>query len=315
MTRRIWNIRFDDTSIEAVLDEGDILAGDRRTPVCEMELELKSGDARALFDLARQLDAEAPLRLAVLSKAERGHRLTQALTPAVTAETVPLTREMTAAEGLQAILQACLAQFRLNEDLLLDSRAAEPLHQTRVALRRMRSAFSIFKPLLGPDEARDPRDRLGQLAKELGHARDLDVLMQRAAPGPLRDRIRADRKAAYDRAVEVLDRAETRRLMLELVEWMHCGPWLTTAETADRSDQPAKVFAAMALKRFRRKVKKKGRTWPISTTRRGTSFARKPRSCATRPASSSCCSTARWKGRDRKPSSCRSRRSRTGLGS
>ncbi|MEE2861624.1 MAG: CYTH domain-containing protein, partial [Pseudomonadota bacterium] len=78
VTRRIWNIRAGDSQIEAVLDRGDISAGDRRTPVRELELELKSGEAAPLFDLARKLDAVAPLRLAVLSKAERGHRLTQA---------------------------------------------------------------------------------------------------------------------------------------------------------------------------------------------------------------------------------------------
>ncbi|MGR3249497.1 MAG: CYTH and CHAD domain-containing protein [Paracoccus sp. (in: a-proteobacteria)] len=259
VTRRIWNIRAGDSQIEAVLDRGDISAGDRRIPVCELELELKSGEAAPLFDLARKLDAVAPLRLAVLSKAERGHRLTQAQRGSIKARTVPLSRDMTAADALQAILQDCLTQFRLNEDLLLDSRAPEPLHQARVALRRMRSAFSIFKPLLGADQARNLRDRLGRLSKELGQARDLDVLMRRADPGPLHDRILREREAAYDHVTEVLQRPETRALMLDLVEWLNCGPWLTQSTIAEQRAQSARDFAAKALKRFRRKVKKKGR--------------------------------------------------------
>ncbi|WP_318035164.1 CHAD domain-containing protein [Rhizobium ruizarguesonis] len=47
---------------------------------------------------------------------------------------------------------ASFRQFRLNEDILLLRRNSESLHQARVALRRLRSAFSQFKPLLKGDE-------------------------------------------------------------------------------------------------------------------------------------------------------------------
>lgn len=259
VTRRTWDVSDGDTVIEVVLDQGEIRATDRRTPVCELELELKSGPVGPLFGLARKLDGVAPLRLAALAKSERGYRLTKALQPAVKAGRVPLSRDMSAEQAFRAIMQACLIQFRLNEDLLLDSRAPEPLHQARVALRRMRSAFSIFRPLLGADAARDLRDRLGQLAKALGQARDLDVLMQRAGAGPLRNRIASEREAAHDRVAEVLGAAQTRALMLDLVEWLHCGSWLTDPDTRDARSQPARAFAARALNRFRRKVKKEGR--------------------------------------------------------
>ncbi len=259
VARRIWDFRDGDTVIEVVLDRGTISAGDRQTAVCEMELELRSGPPRALFDLARKLDAAAPARLGVLTKSERGELLTQALRGVVKAGPVPLEPEITAAEAFQAIVQGCIKHFRLNEDLIFPARSGEALHQARVALRRMRSAFSIFKPLLGADDARGLRDRLRELAAELGHARDLDVLLQRAQPGALRDRIRAEREAAYDRAEEVLASEATRRLMLDLVEWVHAGPWLEEAETEEDRDLPARVFAAGVLNRFRRKVKKGGR--------------------------------------------------------
>ena len=61
--------------IEAALDRGELSADGRRAPVCELELELKSGQPPALFDLARQLAKRVPLRLSLISKAERGYGL------------------------------------------------------------------------------------------------------------------------------------------------------------------------------------------------------------------------------------------------
>ncbi len=207
MTRRIWDVQNGDTAIEVVLDRGTISAGDWHTSICEMEMELKSGQPQALFDLARKLDGAVPVRLGVLTKPERGDLLRQALWGVVKAGPAALDDEMTTAEAFQVIVQACIKQFRLNEDLLLVSRSPEPLHQARVALRRLRSAFSIFKPLLGIDAARGLSDSLRELAGELGLARDLDVLLQRARPGPLRDRLQTEREAAYDRVREVLGQA------------------------------------------------------------------------------------------------------------
>src|SRR3546814_15643142 len=67
----------------------------------------------------------------------------------VKAELVKLAAGMTAADAFRHIAQSCVRQFRLNEALLLAGRDAGALHQVRVALRRLRSAFSIFKPVIG----------------------------------------------------------------------------------------------------------------------------------------------------------------------
>lgn len=258
VTRRIWDVQDGDTNIEVVLDRGTISAGDRHTSICEMEMELKSGQPQALFDLARKLDGAVPVRLGVLTKPERGDLLRQALRGVVKAGPVPLDDEMTTAEAFQVIVQACIKQFRLNEDLLLVSRSPEPLHQARVALRRLRSAFSIFKPLLGNDAARELSDSLRELAGELGPARNLDVLLQRARPGPLRDRLQTEREAAYDRVGEVLGSSTARALMLNLVEWVHSGSLLANPDTEATRTLPVRTFAARALSRFRRKVKEGG---------------------------------------------------------
>jgi len=256
--RRAWDINEDSAIIELVLDRGEAVAGDRRSPVCEAELELKSGDPAALFALARKLDAAAPVRLGIQTKAERGYALLAPIMTAYKAEPVLLSHDITAARAFQHIVRACLRQFRLNEDLFLTGHAPEALHQARVALRRLRSAFSIFMALLDDGVGAGLRDELGWLARELGEARSIDALLERAPPGALRDHLETARQTAYARVDATLAAPRVRKLMLELTQWIMSGAWLAAA--ADRRDQPARAFAGAALDRLRRKVKKHGRT-------------------------------------------------------
>lgn len=253
--RRSWIVCEGDATIEAVLDRGEVVAGERRVPICEIELELKGGDPAALFALARKIDAEAPARPGVQTKAERGYLL---LGPAVTmvkAEPVRLADDITAGEAFRRIVQSCVRQFRRNEALLAVTQEPGALHQARVALRRLRSAFSIFKPILG-DAGVDLREDLRWLASEFGDARNLDVLLERTRPGPLRGRLDDAREAAYARVGDALSSPRARRLMLDLVEWTTGEDWMDSSGGAVLADQPARTFAAAALGRFRRKVKK-----------------------------------------------------------
>lgn len=61
--------------IEAALDLGRVVAGERDEPICELELELRQGDPAALLELAAELAADLPLMPCDISKAERGYRL------------------------------------------------------------------------------------------------------------------------------------------------------------------------------------------------------------------------------------------------
>lgn len=260
--RRTWLVRHEHSEIEVVLDRGAAVtaSGERQSKICEVELELTAGSSSALFTLARKLDAITPLRLGVLTKAERGYALGEPDRQVVKAEPVRLANDVTAAEAFQQIAQSCIRHFRLNEDLVLASRAAEPLHQARVALRRLRSAFSLYRPVLGGHAEVDQlRGELRWLAGELGQARDLDVLLAGLGPGPLINRARTAREAAYDAVETVLGSDRERALLLNLVEWLHEGAWLREGGTQAVREQPAPEFAAAALDRFRRKVRRRGK--------------------------------------------------------
>jgi inorganic triphosphatase YgiF len=253
-----WLVAEDETTIEVVLDRGEAISGDRSEPICEIELELKLGDPAALFGLARKIDAIAPVRLGVLTKSQRGYRLTAAEPASFKAEPIALDAGVTTADAFKRIVQSCIRQYRLNEALLLASRNSNALHQARVAIRRMRSAFTIFKPMLGDDGA-GLRDELKWLASTLGEARDLDVLLGRVPPGPIQDRIKDARESAYDQVAEILVSPRARAIILNVAHWVTQSRWIGDADSAADGGQSVRVFAATALARFRRRIKRGGK--------------------------------------------------------
>jgi inorganic triphosphatase YgiF len=259
VTRRTVQIERHGGSVEIVLDRGRVLAGGQSEPVCELELELKSGDPAALFALAREIDAIVPLRLGVLSKSERGYRLRE-VDPdrAVKSEPIALDKAMTAAAGFQAIAYACLRQFRLNEAILGRTGAADALHQLRVALRRLRSALSIFKPILADARFHVIRAELRGITAALGEARNIDVLLDRIADEGAALPLREARERAYADARRALESPRLRTLMIDLAEWIATGEWLASPAEPALRDRPLADFARDALDRYRRRVKRSG---------------------------------------------------------
>ncbi|CCM78185.1 CHAD domain-containing protein [Rhizobium mesoamericanum] len=257
--RRLWTIDENGSQIEVAIDKGSVVSGDRSTPLREAELELKDGDPRDLFVFARKIEAVAPIRFGVRSKAEKGFALIEQQRSVFKAEHLDLEQDMPASDAFQAIAASCFRHFRLNEDVLLRQRNAETLHQARVALRRLRSAFSLFKPLLPDAEPQRLKDELRWLAGVLGEARDLDVLLPKATDADLQRRLEVAREAAYDDVAEALESSRARALMLDFNEWLRCGEYLFLPETDKIRNLPAVEFAGMALGRMRKKLKKHGR--------------------------------------------------------
>jgi len=252
--RRTWTVAQDGATIELVLDRGAILVPGREQAICEIELELKAGEPAALFALARRIDADIPLRPGVLSKAERGYRLTQALPTAIKAEKVALDPAMTIRQAFLRIGAACLRHYRLNEALLLDHYTPEALHQARVAIRRLRSALKLFKPVLQAAEVTRFQNELRWLAGVLGEARDLDVLAPRIGDDAARERLEAAQATAHARVLQWLASARVRMLLLDLVEWMAMG-----AGMGAKADRLATPFAATRLRKLRKGIATGGR--------------------------------------------------------
>lgn len=258
VTRATGRLAYDGGDVEIVLDRGAIIGSGRTLVVNEVELELKDGRPEALFALAQALNAIVPLRLGVLSKSERGYRLASGDPPtSVKAQPIILKPDMTVATAFQAVAGACLRHFRLNEDILLsDDGDGEPLHQARVALRRLRSALSIFKPALADDRFDHFRSEFRWLAATLGDARDLDVLLARRLP--YQAVLLPAREQAYAEVRALLASARARALMIDFSEWLAIGAWRTQPADPALPHANAERFAVRKLQKLRRRLKRRG---------------------------------------------------------
>ncbi len=73
--RKIWMLVVSQSSVELVSDTGTISANGLKENICEIELELKSGDPASLWKIAKQLQKDIKLIPENKSKAERGYKL------------------------------------------------------------------------------------------------------------------------------------------------------------------------------------------------------------------------------------------------
>ncbi len=73
--RKVWMYQQGETSIELVLDQGQVSTDEHAIDLLELELELKAGQPEVLFQLAQQLAEQCPVLMSDISKAERGYGL------------------------------------------------------------------------------------------------------------------------------------------------------------------------------------------------------------------------------------------------
>lgn len=243
-TRRATDIRFVDATIEVALDRGAILAGGKREPLLELELELKSGSPIALLRHAQSFVERFDLRLSLPSKAERGYRLGLGQASEPRKWQRPRLADATPHEALARLAVAAFEQIARNAEGVVESDDPEYLHQLRVGLRRLRSLFGTFRALEPKTGA--IRRRLRRFSPVLGAARDWDVLAQslRSPPAPA--------KRARAEARKQVASAHFQQALLRILRWIEEAPW-------QASDQPLAAFAADALDRLQRKMMKTAR--------------------------------------------------------
>lgn len=266
--------------VEVAVDRGDIRTSDGRCEaLAEIEFELKAGDPRAVYDVALAVAAEVPVRLERRSKAERGYALAAGIDPPVRARRAvdpPIDPDGTVEAAMTAILREGLLHVLGNERSVLGGDPHDGVHQMRVGVRRLRSALSLFGPVL-PEPRRDAlADDLRWLAGELAAARDWDVFLHAlhgpvslaiGQTGPLADafagleaRSRSRRDAGHDRARAAVASPRFARVALALGAWIEGRGWREQAvtERSARLFDPVAVVAADLLDRRHRRALKRG---------------------------------------------------------
>ena len=213
--------------------EGTLRAVMRETIVCRVAIEPSGPGAFALartlttslrLDAARQSLAGEAMELA--RPGARGTRLDAALPPG-----------LAVGDAFARIVAGLAADLLGEAPEAATGARTEPVHRMRVAVRRLRSAISLFQKAVGSPELDRLRAELKEVARVLGPARDWDVFLGgtgRAVARAFADNrsvarmitaARRRREASYAELAAMLDSPAFRRLGLTLAQVATRHPW------------------------------------------------------------------------------------------
>jgi inorganic triphosphatase YgiF len=262
--RHTWQLHLGETHIEVALDQGRITTGDGHGPhqeaLLELELELKSGPPDALLDLAHTLalgpdgDAASGIWLHPIdrSKAERGLALFlgQKIQP-TPAQALTLADDMSASSAFRCAALSCIGHLQANVAGLLQTDPdalpdPEFIHQSRIALRRLRTGLRLFAPFLPRRFTAHWQSQWRLTAHALGEARNWDVLATDGLPA-LFDAAAGEAPGdALQAWVEDRRRAANRQAWAQLTHPTHTSNLLafTRAVLALPTDRPSESSLA-----------------------------------------------------------------------
>lgn len=278
ISRLIWDLQDpeDNSRIEVALDTGHVKAGEKTASLCEVEFELKAGSIPALLKAARTTLQSVPFRFSPSNKAGRGYRLlagkSKAKKKALKARKVSIDARDTTERAFQIILRSCLEQIALARMSILHSDDPEGPHKLRVALRKLRSAFSLFKPVFAPGSCRSLDETAKELAQMGGEVRDHDVLcldivssLQAIAPKaialePLADLLSAQADIRRQALRTELSGSAVNDFLFTLADFIESRGWRDASDKGQKAllSQPVEILASMALDKQWKKVSRFG---------------------------------------------------------
>lgn len=277
--RTTWHLLSDGNEVEVALDQGEIKTDTARHTLSEVELELKSGTPDHLYLMALTLHDVVPLRIENKSKAALGYELYKPEPlQFYKAGAVDLNSAMTAEQAFIHILWHCLRHLQANEEMVLHGSDIEGVHQMRVALRRLRSCLSLYKPLIPKKIYANLRDDIKWITAILGVARDWDVFalslqeihsqdhnsslsaFLREELEKLQRQVTEFQAQAYVNVRDALRSPRYTRLLLQLGKWLTQHGWRQQLKTEilQRLDSPVSEFANQILDSHYQRVCQQG---------------------------------------------------------
>ena len=276
--RTTWQLEAHDGSVEFALDVGEIRAGEKSAELCEFEFELTRGHPRALFEVARRLFPSGGLIFSDRNKAKRGQLLVDEGVVVVpvkprNAVDVALRAEMTTEEAARDVMAECLEQIAANMTAVRLIEDPESAHQLRVGLRRLRSAFSVFKPILEGPHLEPLIDDARWLGQEVGRLRDLevadvDILAPEREKYPteagfaeLLDAVHAATETERNQLRQTVIGERAQAFLLNLAEFVMTRGWLDPTDMSQtaRLARPVADHAVQSLNKVYRQSQKKAK--------------------------------------------------------
>src|SRR3954468_1361967 len=261
-------------TVEIAFDRGELTAGNRSLPVSEIELELKSGSASAIYELALRLAGHGDVKPSIRTKSARGVDLAADKPPSARRpRKLRLDPPVTLDEAFATILRSCFLHLLQSLPAAEDGRNPEGVHQLRVSLRRLRSALGLMRSVGALSNLDALRSEARWLAQDLSAARDWDVFrldtlptIATACPSvagfDALGRAAAGRQSdAYRKAHDALEDRRCAVFLLGLGSWIETRGWRNDVAAQDLGQfaEPAVNFAQRILSEQYTKVLRRGR--------------------------------------------------------
>ncbi|CAM2814503.1 inorganic triphosphatase [Vibrio rarus] len=240
-TRELWLVGMPDGSqVEVAFDQGEVVAGELRSTICEVELELKSGQTDALFTLARQLCEDGGMRLGNLSKAARGYRLAQGFSGSKPKQLglVEVSTQDNVESCFIKSLEHALAHWLYHEQAYVESPSMACLHEICFSLRFVRQTLAVFGGIVPRRASAILRQELKWLEQELDWVQTADylddltedkghALRKLDAQKVLVKQLKVARKNLASEAdiLQLLESARYTGVILDLSRWVLTKGW------------------------------------------------------------------------------------------
>lgn len=181
--RSSFMLNFMGAQIEVCMDEGWIHTDTHHHAICEVELELKSGAAQALFELALALLDIVPLGIEVVNKAEYGFRLLDDnfVESASLCQPAKLNAQQDVAAQLQSLMWANLLHLQKNLRGIHGTQSPLFLVQVQLALRRLNVLLRVIVKLSNDSIWRELQTQLVALRGDALDERALQRVMLKIA--------------------------------------------------------------------------------------------------------------------------------------
>ncbi|WP_371195659.1 inorganic triphosphatase [Glaciecola sp. SC05] len=178
--RTQFDITTDKGCVELVLDIGEVKTEDDSLQIREIELELKQGEPKMLFDLAQQIALVMPVRLSNITKAGRGYQLIQGgrVGTKTLPSFLPLHYSDTTESGLCKAIECALTHWQYHQGLYLQTQDAKALTQVRESLVLLMQSVSLYLPVLQSDHLLLLHKQLLSLVQQWSWQEDLVSIHQ-----------------------------------------------------------------------------------------------------------------------------------------
>lgn len=249
-------------------------------PACRLTLTGPQADLAALLPTLAPLALSVP-RASLAGEASAAARGTPV--PARHLGAPALDGAISVGDGLAAVISHLLDVLLFWTDSFRRDRQSEAIHQARVATRRLRSALSLYRPVLyrpaACPELSAATAAVKRCADILGAARDWDVFLAgtglaltAAKPGDPRIALllraaNRQRDAGYAGLADYLASPAFRHLTIDLATAAALTPWQHTPAADPLLVSPTAPFAASVLARRLKRVRQRARgleTLPIT---------------------------------------------------